>query len=356
MRLWTLLLGAAAVLVGTAVGLVVFGNGSSQLAAGTATGSFVVTSITSGTVPPNGSISVSFSQPVAAGSPEPSLSPEVGGRWERSGAATLKFVPSVSFAPGESIQVTVPATLRAASGKVLGTPQVSTATIAQGSVLRLQQLLAEAGYLPVRFKPESPLASDRNVAVPQKGSFSWRWPSIPSGLAAGWYPGQWNVVTQGALMVFQRSSGLAVTGTPSATVWQALISDSIQGIHTGQPYSYIFVSKSPRPESLELYINGKVVLKSLCNTGVGIDTTHAGTWPIFERLVSATMKGVNPNGSHYVDHGVPWVSYFHGSIAVHGFVRANYGFPQSAGCVELPPAAAAQVYRQVGIGTLVTVA
>ncbi len=356
MKLWAVLAGVALVLVATAVGLVIFGSGSSEVAATATAGSFVVTSVTSGTVAPNGTISVSFSQPVAVGSPQPSLSPAVAGRWERSSPTTLQFVPSVSLPPGQAVQVTVPATLRSASGRVLGTPQVATALIAQGSVMRLQQLLAEEGYLPVVFKPSSPLVSDRNFAVAQKGNFSWRWSSIPSGLAAGWYPGQWNVVTQGALMVFQHASGLPVTGTPTPAVWQALISDAIQGVRTTQPYSYIFVSKSPRPETLELYINGRVVLKSLCNTGVGIDTTQPGTWPIFERLVSATMRGVNPNGSHYVDHGVPWVNYFHGSIAVHGFVRASYGFPQSAGCVELPPSTAAQVYQQVGIGTLVTVA
>jgi hypothetical protein len=33
---------------------------------------------------------------------------------------------------------------------------------------------------------------------------------------------------------------------------------------------------------------------------------------------------------------VYWINYFNGGDAVHGFVRASYGFPQSLGCVELP--------------------
>jgi lipoprotein-anchoring transpeptidase ErfK/SrfK len=68
------------------------------------------------------------------------------------------------------------------------------------------------------------------------------------------------------------------------------------------------------------------------------------------------MTGTNPDGSHYSDPGIPWVSYFNGGDALHGFVRAHYGFPQSDGCVEMPPANAAVVYPLTPIGTLVTVA
>jgi lipoprotein-anchoring transpeptidase ErfK/SrfK len=66
------------------------------------------------------------------------------------------------------------------------------------------------------------------------------------------------------------------------------------------------------------------------------------------------MSGYNPNGTYYHDL-VYWINYFNGGDAVHGFVRASYGFPQSLGCVELPIPVAAQVYPQVHIGTLVTV-
>ena len=37
------------------------------------------------------------------------------------------------------------------------------------------------------------------------------------------------------------------------------------------------------------------------------------------------MSGTNPDGSHYSDPGVPWVSYFNGGDALHGFLRASYG-------------------------------
>jgi lipoprotein-anchoring transpeptidase ErfK/SrfK len=67
------------------------------------------------------------------------------------------------------------------------------------------------------------------------------------------------------------------------------------------------------------------------------------------------MQGTNPDGTHYNDPGVPWVSYFNGGDAVHGFLRGSYGSPQSLGCVELPYAAAATAFQLMNYGTLVTV-
>ena len=70
---------------------------------------------------------------------------------------------------------------------------------------------------------------------------------------------------------------------------------------------------------------------------------------------SVTMSGTNPDGSHYHDPGIRWISYFHGGDALHEFPRASFGTPQSLGCVELPEAAAAAVWPYTPIGTLVTV-
>jgi lipoprotein-anchoring transpeptidase ErfK/SrfK len=98
-----------------------------------------------------------------------------------------------------------------------------------------------------------------------------------------------------------------------------------------------------------------VVLKTAANTGVSGKPTANGVFPIYERFVSTTMTGTNADGSHYDDPGVPWVNYFNGGDAVHGFNRASYGFPQSDGCVELPPSTAAVVYKMLEIGDLVEV-
>ena len=67
------------------------------------------------------------------------------------------------------------------------------------------------------------------------------------------------------------------------------------------------------------------------------------------------MSGTNPDGSHYSDPNIPDVSYFNGGDALHGFTRAQFGFPQSLGCVEMPLEEAEAVYPYTPIGTPVTV-
>ena len=97
------------------------------------------------------------------------------------------------------------------------------------------------------------------------------------------------------------------------------------------------------PESINVWHNGKTVVTGPVNTGDprGADRDRAPS-PCSSTSRSTTMSGTNPDGSHYNDPGIPWVSYFNGGDALHGFIRASYGFPQSLGCVEMPYAEAAR--------------
>ena len=70
-----------------------------------------------------------------------------------------------------------------------------------------------------------------------------------------------------------------------------------------------------------------MVYTTLANTGVAAVPTATGTFPVFEHVQSATMTGTNPTGSHYVDPGIPWVSYFNGGDALHGYVRGQLRLP-----------------------------
>jgi len=101
--------------------------------------------------------------------------------------------------------------------------------------------------------------------------------------------------------------------------------------------------------------DGTVIYRTPVNTGIPVAPTAPGTYPVYARYLSTTMSGYNPDGSHYEDPGIPDVAYFNGGDAVHGFLRASYGFPQSLGCVELAYSAAAIVFNYDPIGTLVTV-
>ncbi len=174
-------------------------------------------------------------------------------------------------------------------------------------------------------------------------------------LSSLWTEGAEDVITKGAVMNFENQNGLAVDGLAGREVWSALLADVASGKLNANPYTYVFVSKQ-LPEALTLFENGAPKLVNiLVNTGApGADTVD-GTYPVFEHVVSSRMVGTNPDGSTYDDPDVPWASFFNGGDALHGFVRASYGFPQSNGCVEMPIAEAAQVWPLTPIGTLVTV-
>ncbi len=115
------------------------------------------------------------------------------------------------------------------------------------------------------------------------------------------------------------------------------------------------VSES-QPENVSVWHSGKIVVHGLANTGVAAAPTALGTYAVFEHIASATMSGTNPDGSTYTDPGIPWISYFNGGDALHGYIRASYGFPQSVGCVEMPYSEAGAVFPYTPIGTIVNVA
>jgi hypothetical protein len=310
------------------------------------------------TITPVTPIRVTFSKPldsVLGASPHPALSPHVAGHWARADSHTLTFTPTSDGIPlGTQLKLGLPPGVKPAGGGELRW------SVPHGSTLRLQQLLARAGYLPVKWKPDAapvPLtrAAQLRAAVhPPDGSFGWRYSNTPHELKKLWTPGRENVITRGALMTFERTHHLDVDGVAGAKVWSALIADTIAGKQRHAGYSYVYVHRAV-PQRLTLWHSGHTVLRSPGNTGVPKAPTELGTFPVFEHIRVGTMSGTNPDGSHYRDPGVRWISYFNGGDALHAFPRASYGTPQSLGCVELPLAAAAKVWPYTPIGTLVTI-
>ncbi len=355
--------------VGVSVAAVSVHSGTSKPAAATApapahevgatvqTGPLTVLSLTPATgstlVPSNATISVHFSLPLSAHSPTPTLSPAVPGSWNVTTPDTFTFVASAPLVPSSTETVTVPAGIVAADGKTLSQPVTSQFTVAAGSTLRLQQLLAQLGYLPVSFVPAGPLTAPQEAAQAQEGSFTWRG-NEPATLTSLWTVGAPNQITKGAVMAFESKYDMKTDGVPGPAVWEHLLTDASTGTINPGPYNYVYVSQS-LPETTTVYSNGAVVYTTRANTGVPGATTAPGTFPVYLRYKVTTMSGTNPDGSKYSDPGIPWVSYFNGGDALHGFVRGSYGYPQSVGCVEMPPANAAVVYPLTPIGTLVTV-
>jgi lipoprotein-anchoring transpeptidase ErfK/SrfK len=302
-------------------------------------------------------VTVTFSQPVNPNGPMPSLSPAVPGAWSLVSPTEVEFVASEPMVPGSQENLLVPGGsggVTSSGGTHLATSSTVAFTVAPGSLLRAQQLLAELGYLPLTFTPTTPMTSPTQEADVQQGTFAWRWANQPSSLTSLWTPGTMNVITKGALVTFEDQHNLKTDGDAGPQVWTALLAAAEAGQSDTHAYPYVYVSQT-LPQTVTVYQNGAVAYSTLANTGVQGAPTDNGTFTVYERFTSATMSGTNPDGSTYSDPGIPWISYFNGGDALHGFVRSSYGWPQSDGCVEMPVSNAQVVYPMTPIGTLVTV-
>lgn len=219
-----------------------------------------------------------------------------------------------------------------------------------------------------------------------------------------------NPFLQGALAAWRaaRRDPAAGNTTPLSATWcQRLLMHPVLAPH---PWRWVWVTMARHHRQLEQahlwQANQPPQVwrwSSRVNTGV-MNSTAPGTWWVFEHAPSVRMvgafpvavsptratryqawlasgqSGAPPRGSlhlvaacgvalgmplpmrgpavcaqAYNDPNVRWVDYFHGGDALHAFPRPRYGVPQSAGCVEMPESAARQLYRWIGVGTVVTV-
>lgn len=260
-------------------------------------------------------------------------------------------------------------------------------------VSRLQDL----GYLPI-------VDASIHGRGPARYHPFFLWP-VPAPLQKAANAQPWNAENpfiRGAVIQFERANGiLKGTGRSEghlhASVIHALFENA--AIHDPYPWQWVYVTKgkgSHQPEQLHIWQSGapkgQWIWRTLVNTGV-LGATPNGTWPIYQRLPSTTMRGVFPVpvswstyhalsgqqvpqwggsplmqsargmvGGHpvqwqpYNDPGIKWVSYFDNGRGIHYYPRASYGFPQSAGCVEEPKATAPITYRLLHYGVPVTIA
>jgi peptidoglycan hydrolase-like protein with peptidoglycan-binding domain len=312
---------------------------------------------------PKRKFTLTFSSPVSEvlGTRRPKLSPALPGDWHLLDEHTLAFQPrGLGFGLGTEVRVDLPQAVHLADRPGAALTSTLRWQVPAGSTLRLQQLLAQLGYLPVDWHPSADAVSSSTGAelvaarAPPPGRFSWRFHKTPRELRKLWRPGRPNVITRGAVMLIQHRHGLVVDGLAGPVLWQTLMLDAMAGKRRTKGYSYVFVHRK-LPQSLNLWHNGRVILRSPGNTGVPAAPTQLGTFPVFEHVPVGEMRGTNPDGTHYDDPGIRYISYFHGGDAIHAFNRSSFGTPQSLGCVELPLKAAAKVWPYTPIGTLVTI-
>lgn len=360
-------------------------------------------------------VRVRLSGPPASFSPHPTLEPAVAGTWAIRGDSEI-FTPASTLDPCATYTLAIPAASTAISHSPLGTSRKVSVTVACPSVRGLQQILARLDYLPYESHsseraraledaaaqttttatsgssaradsnetaPRSSTTADSNEAAngpnttaesseaayaahESRAHLARRVAAIdvfdPTsetprsriGDAPPLEYGQLDETTKGALMVFQSNHELEPTGEPDKATWTALLKTAEKDERDPSPYTFVTVSESI-PEMLEVHKGSHVVLSTPANTGVAGAETAQGIFPIFSRFTSTTMTGTNPDGSKYSDPGVPWVNYFNGGDAVHGFPRGSYGTPQSNGCVELPIETAHTVFDMLQIGDIVEV-
>jgi peptidoglycan hydrolase-like protein with peptidoglycan-binding domain len=291
----------------------------------------------------------------------------VPGTWKTQGEVAV-FTPASGFMAGTPVTVSVPggssgvqsaAGAHAGAGGVLASSVTRSFTTGSFSTVRLQQLLAQLGYLPLTWTPTgtAPQAGDSGGQLaaaynPPAGTFSWQG-GYPSVLHSFWQEGAANLITSGAIRAFESQNNLTMDGTAGPQVWSYLLKAAAAGQKNANGYTYAVASKSS-PETLTIWHDGRQVFSNLANTGIPVAPTADGTFPVYERLRNQIMQGTNPDGSHYSDP-VQFVAYFNGGDAVHYFPRGSYGFPQSLGCVELPLGPASVAWPYLTYGSLVTV-
>ncbi|HEX4832577.1 MAG TPA: L,D-transpeptidase family protein [Trebonia sp.] len=324
-----------------------------------------------------GPITVTFNEPLAPSSPQPTLSPQVEGSWSISGK-TATFQPQVGFTPSTSVTLTIPGGkdgVQAAGLDATGTTTTAATdvgllaktdtvhfTTGSYSVLRLQELLTQLGYLPLTWAPTDPSAgnvsaTDANAQLsaaydPPGGTFTFK-SGYPSQLTSQWKSGKANELDTGAIMAFQNDNGIGMDGVAGPDMWAHLLTAVAQDKQNPNGYTYSLADQH-EPQRLRVWHNGQQILSTLVNTGAPGAGTQDGTFPVFERFKVTQMKGTNPDGSKY-DDTVYWVSYFNGGDALHYFPRPGYGYYQSNGCVEMQLQPAKDIWKYTTYGSLVTV-
>ncbi len=301
---------------------------------------------------------ITLAAPVAAGTPTPMLTPDVAGKWSLEGDSIV-FTPASTLAPCAHYTLTLWARTASSAHRDLGRRRTLALSVACPPVAGLQQALARLGYLGSRFRPlyifhEPPGSITRAEAAlhafhPPRGALLPTFRGAPHA-----HLGQLEAITRGALEVYQADRGLDATGEPDTATWESLLYDLSHYRRDPRPYTWVTVTES-LPETLEVHRGAHVAFSTPANTGVPGAETQQGTFPIYARYISTTMAGEDVDGEKYDVPDVPWVNYFNGGDAVHGYPRASYGFPQSNGCVELPIEAAHSVFGMLQIGDIVWV-
>ena len=177
-------------------------------------------------------------------------------------------------------------------------------------------------------KPRGAEHRDDTDAAPS--AFSWRYPHTPATIRRHWHAGVLKAVTAAALVQFERvhwleSGTWPIYGTKlTPMVWSALLRAA--ALHEADPDDYrVALANESEPEQLRVWRDGRIVLRTLVNTGVPGGATPHGLFYVYPRYQSQTMHGVITAGVPYVYRNVPDVDYFSGNDAIEEALRLPSG-------------------------------
>ena len=287
----------------------------------------------------------------------PALTPATAGTWTDVGNYEF-FRPVSTLEPCTKYSMVVPAATIALHHRHLGASTTVSFDVACPGITAVQEALARLNYLPYTLHGFVGASDTGPMTRAQAAKRAF---DLPHGILKANVPdappltmGTLDAATTGAMEVFEGDHNLPISTAITPTFWTNLMAAETLAKRNANPYTWVTVTES-LPETLEVHKGTKIALSTPANTGVPGADTQQGIFPIYVRYVATTMIGTNVDGSHYDDPGVPWVNYFNGGDAVHGYPRPGYGYPQSNGCVELPIPTAETVYGMLQVGDLVIV-
>jgi hypothetical protein len=259
-------------------------------------------------------ITVRFSSALSPQTPLPTLSPSIPGSWTVSGD-TATFTPKSGYVADTRVTVKVPggadgiAAAAAAAGTLRKT-SVTTFTTGSYSLLRLQQLLAQLGYLPLNWTPTDPstgtiASSDARAQLaaaydPPAGTFSFH-SGYPTSLTSQWTAGTDNVLVNGAVRAFEYNVGLTMDGDAGPQVWAALLKAVAKDQTNPNGYSYALATQGESNESLQVWHDGKRVVVTPANTGIADRGRHL---PRLPEVHGHADEGPQPGRHQVRRHGV----------------------------------------------------
>ena len=108
-------------------------------------------------------------------------------------------------------------------------------------------------------------------------------------------------------------------------------------------------------QTLAVYDNRELVFATVIASGLEPFWTKPGTFQIYEKKETETMRNNDPSDFYYLDN-VPWTMYFDSARALHGaYWRTRFGYPQSHGCINLSVGDSHWLFNWANVGDWVYV-